>query len=250
MRSVRATPPRWIGRHPRSGRSSCGPIRARSCSFRFGMQRIGGERKPDDLSFHSEPSRTAGMEGHDRRHVSNALGRRPERSGSVDCAYNAHNARVLNTVPKERLLVWRTGEGWEPICEALGLPVPSEPFPRSTRARNSARAQRRTPSSRRKDDIKIRRGEGHVLNGRTTQRRAARLSRRRRWTVRRIAGWNRGRGNGDGGQWTHRTPWRRAGCRQPVEIERPWPDGNSWVNEGPNARLRLKTFIEHSAIKR
>lgn len=53
-----------------------------------------------------------------------------DREASI-AAFNAHNARVLNTVPKERLLVWRTGEGWEPICRALGVPVPSEPFPRS-----------------------------------------------------------------------------------------------------------------------
>jgi hypothetical protein len=38
--------------------------------------------------------------------------------------------------------VWRTGEGWEPICGALGLPVPAEPFPRSnTREEFHARAK-------------------------------------------------------------------------------------------------------------
>ena len=27
------------------------------------------------------------------------------------------------------LLEWQPGDGWEPICERLGLSVPDEPFP-------------------------------------------------------------------------------------------------------------------------
>jgi hypothetical protein len=27
------------------------------------------------------------------------------------------------------LLIWNIGDGWEPICGALGLPAPAEPFP-------------------------------------------------------------------------------------------------------------------------
>jgi hypothetical protein len=27
------------------------------------------------------------------------------------------------------LLEWTPGDGWEPICNALGVPVPVEPFP-------------------------------------------------------------------------------------------------------------------------
>lgn len=44
-------------------------------------------------------------------------------------AVEAWNADVRATAPPERLLVWRTGDGWEPICEALGLSVPDQPFP-------------------------------------------------------------------------------------------------------------------------
>jgi hypothetical protein len=43
--------------------------------------------------------------------------------------YEAHNARVRAGVPRDRLLEWCTGDGWDPICVALGLPVPDEPFP-------------------------------------------------------------------------------------------------------------------------
>lgn len=44
-------------------------------------------------------------------------------------AYERHNARVRATVPANRLLEWRPGDGWEPLCSALGTPVPEEPFP-------------------------------------------------------------------------------------------------------------------------
>ena len=33
------------------------------------------------------------------------------------------------TVPADRLVEWTTGDGWEPLCQALGVPVPAEPFP-------------------------------------------------------------------------------------------------------------------------
>lgn len=44
-------------------------------------------------------------------------------------AYARHNARVQEEIRPERLLVWAPGEGWDPICERLGLRVPDDPFP-------------------------------------------------------------------------------------------------------------------------
>lgn len=44
-------------------------------------------------------------------------------------AYDAHNARVRATVPAARLLEWQPGDGWGPLCKALDLPIPDEPFP-------------------------------------------------------------------------------------------------------------------------
>lgn len=44
-------------------------------------------------------------------------------------AYEAHNADVRASVPADRLIDYRPGDGWEPICEKLGVPVPSEPYP-------------------------------------------------------------------------------------------------------------------------
>jgi hypothetical protein len=40
-----------------------------------------------------------------------------------------HNEAVRRGVPRGRLLVWSAGEGWEPLCEFLGIPVPDVPFP-------------------------------------------------------------------------------------------------------------------------
>jgi hypothetical protein len=41
-----------------------------------------------------------------------------------------YNAEVQRVVPAERLLVWEAGDGWEPLCDFLGLPVPAASFPR------------------------------------------------------------------------------------------------------------------------
>jgi hypothetical protein len=44
-------------------------------------------------------------------------------------AYERHNAHVRATAPKNRLVEWQPGDGWGPLCDALQLPVPDEPFP-------------------------------------------------------------------------------------------------------------------------
>jgi hypothetical protein len=44
-------------------------------------------------------------------------------------AYLAYNDQVRATAPAHRLVEWSPGDGWEPICSALGLEVPAVPFP-------------------------------------------------------------------------------------------------------------------------
>jgi hypothetical protein len=44
--------------------------------------------------------------------------------------FNRHNAEVQRSVPADRLLVYEVGQGWEPLCGFLNVPVPSTPFPR------------------------------------------------------------------------------------------------------------------------
>ena len=48
---------------------------------------------------------------------------------SAKAAYLAHNELVRRTAPSDRFLEWHPQEGWEPICSALHLDVPDEPFP-------------------------------------------------------------------------------------------------------------------------
>jgi hypothetical protein len=48
---------------------------------------------------------------------------------AVVAAVEAWNSDVRASAPAGRLLIWQTGDGWEPICEALGLPVPDVDFP-------------------------------------------------------------------------------------------------------------------------
>jgi hypothetical protein len=53
-----------------------------------------------------------------------------DRASSI-AAFEAHNERVRKSVPSDRLLEWRASDGWEPLCAALGVSVPEEPFPRA-----------------------------------------------------------------------------------------------------------------------
>ena len=43
--------------------------------------------------------------------------------------YSRHNASVKALVPTSQLLVYKTGEGWERLCQFLEVQVPSTPFP-------------------------------------------------------------------------------------------------------------------------
>jgi hypothetical protein len=43
--------------------------------------------------------------------------------------YKAHNAEVRAVIPPERLLVYHVANGWAPLCEFLGVPVPEGSTP-------------------------------------------------------------------------------------------------------------------------
>ena len=44
-------------------------------------------------------------------------------------AFERHNSAVRQAIPSARLLEWEPGDGWDPICDRLGVEVPNEPFP-------------------------------------------------------------------------------------------------------------------------
>jgi hypothetical protein len=49
--------------------------------------------------------------------------------GALIDAFTRHNAEVRAVVPRDRLVEYTVGDGWEPLCAALGVAVPDEPFP-------------------------------------------------------------------------------------------------------------------------
>lgn len=59
-------------------------------------------------------------------------------------AYDAHNAAVRSAIPADRLFEYQPGDGWAPLCAALGVEEPSEPFPHTnTTEQYQERRQRR-----------------------------------------------------------------------------------------------------------
>ena len=50
--------------------------------------------------------------------------------------YLAHNELIKRITPKERLLLFRLEDGWEPLCAFLGKPVPDTAWPNTDDHRN------------------------------------------------------------------------------------------------------------------
>ena len=63
--------------------------------------------------------------------------------------FRRHNEAVRREIPPERLLVYEVGQGWEPLCRFLGVPVPERAFPRAnTREEFAKRTAARGPNAR------------------------------------------------------------------------------------------------------
>ena len=58
-------------------------------------------------------------------------------------AYERHNAEVRASVPAFALVDWQAADGWKPLCDALGLDVPAEPFPAPQHPRGLPHGRRR-----------------------------------------------------------------------------------------------------------
>jgi Sulfotransferase domain len=55
-------------------------------------------------------------------------GRIDDRKHAIE-VFERHLAEVRATIPADRLLVFDVADGWPPLCEFLGVPVPGEAFP-------------------------------------------------------------------------------------------------------------------------
>ncbi|MGE0624506.1 MAG: sulfotransferase family protein [Pseudomonadales bacterium] len=56
-------------------------------------------------------------------------GRMDDRDHVID-VYLRHNQQVKDEVPPEKLLVFESSQGWDPLCAFLEVPAPDEPYPR------------------------------------------------------------------------------------------------------------------------
>lgn len=55
--------------------------------------------------------------------------RRMDDKDWVISRFQAHNQAVIDEVPAPKLLVYEPGQGWEPLCDFLDVPVPDEEYP-------------------------------------------------------------------------------------------------------------------------
>lgn len=77
---------------------------------------------PEIMRIHREMTRKIVLE--------NTFGGRFTDKKHAIGVYERHNDDVRRAVEPSRLLVYSVKEGWEPLCDFLGVPIPDEPFPR------------------------------------------------------------------------------------------------------------------------
>ena len=76
-----------------------------------------------------DPARRRHMEMINTLIVENTFGGTLDKDHAIS-VFNAHNEDVRRSVPRKRLLVHESGEGWEPLCDFLGVPVPASLYPK------------------------------------------------------------------------------------------------------------------------
>ncbi len=54
----------------------------------------------------------------------------------VIAVFEANIEKVTRTIPAEKLLIYDIAQGWGPLCDFLGAPVPTEAFPRTNSTRD------------------------------------------------------------------------------------------------------------------
>jgi len=59
---------------------------------------------------------------------------------------------VRGTAPSGRLLEWQASDGWAPLCAALGVPTPDEPFPHTNSTAEWER-RRRQPALEQEQEL-------------------------------------------------------------------------------------------------
>jgi hypothetical protein len=83
---------------------------------------------PEGLAAHSINTGEGPLAPFFRSFAGPFAGRLHDREFLVD-HFRRHTEDVLATIPAKRLLVYEAGQGWEPLCAFLGVPVPDAPYP-------------------------------------------------------------------------------------------------------------------------
>ena len=65
-------------------------------------------------------------------------GRAADREYAIE-VYNRNIENVHSVVPAERLLVHNLGDGWEPLCRWLDLPLPDVDYPKGNTTQDFVR---------------------------------------------------------------------------------------------------------------
>ena len=75
----------------------------------------------------------------DKLIVERVFGCAPDDKDAVLRRYQQYIEEVQKSLPPERLLTMDIGEGWDRLCEFLGLPIPDEPYPLLNTTRDYAK---------------------------------------------------------------------------------------------------------------
>jgi len=95
----------------------------------FARMREFAEALARDDAESVDPARRAHMRMVNAVVVDKAFGGNLDRDHAIQ-VFNAHNDEVRRTIPLERLLVYESGQGWDPLCAFLRVPVPETPYPK------------------------------------------------------------------------------------------------------------------------
>jgi hypothetical protein len=80
------------------------------------------------LAFIAPPARKLGELSHKLIWGRSHRGSMRDRATAI-ARYNEHIAEVKAAVPADKLLVFSAKQGWQPLCDFLGVPIPNTPFP-------------------------------------------------------------------------------------------------------------------------
>lgn len=80
-------------------------------------------------AYHPDPAKRESSSMKRRLILKRTFSDRYQEREYAVAVYREHNRRVLEMVPEDRLLSFHIKEGWRPLCDFLGVPVPERPFP-------------------------------------------------------------------------------------------------------------------------